>query len=229
MNADDLSSSLVNGLYYTLATKPEDVEALYVEGAPMTINFEGQDEVTVTSGYADKLIKGNHFIMRCDGIQLGEEITAHASGFIGIGGKYYQSNEMFVFAVNPIEHPIIYQSSTYTPVADPNWKPVEVVQPKKEEPKKEEPPKKKEAVQVEGDKIIYTRAVLVTNIPPKEEKIVLTRYQDFGVISRYAIGRNQMLIEYENPADVARAIERGSFKWSNRQIKVKGMPQGYKI
>ena len=237
MNSDELSHYYINALYSALVQSPEEANKFYDEKAVLTQKFCDQDEITVKEKFGEALIKGDHVIMRCDGIQFGDEITAHASGYVKFEDKYYQSNEMFVFQAKADPH-ILYQSSYFTPVEDPEWKPVEIPKPKEEKPKeeekKEEKPKSTEPVEVRSsNELMYNRTVLFQNLPIKAEQSDLIKERLLNkhgnVITKYCKGKAKILVEFENPSSSSRVIENGDFQGRGRTIKVKGMPQGYQL
>ena len=233
MNSDELSHYFINVIYSSLIQNSEEVNKFYDENAVLTQKFCDQNEITVKEKFGETLIKGDHVVMRCDGIQIGDEITAHASGYLKFEDKYYQSNELFVFRAKS-DPTVLYQSSYFTPVADPAWKPAEIPKPKEEKPKeekKEEKPKVPEPVEVRSsNEMMYNRTVLFQNLPIKAEQsdLIKERLLKHGnVITKYCKGKAKILVEFENPSSSARVIENGDFQWRGRTIKVKGMPQGY--
>ena len=235
MNSDEIGHYYVNLLYATLQNSPEEVDKLYDPSAVLTQKFCDEEEITIKEKFPESLVKGEHVVMRCDGIQIGDEITVHASGYVKLEDKYYQSNEMFVFKAkaDPI---ILYQSSYFSPVLDPEWKPVEPPKPKEEKPKEEKKPEKPEIpepveVQSSND-LMYNRTVLFQNLPFKAEPfdLIKERLMRPGVIiTKYCKGKAKILVEFDNPSSCVSVIEKGDFTWKGRSIKVKGMPQGYHL
>lgn len=233
MNSDEVGHYYVELIYTALKDSPETVNKYYDQSATLTQKFCDEEEKTFKEKFNENLINGDHVIMRCDGIQLGDEITVHASGYVKKDEKFYQSNEMFVFKASSPEPLVLYQSSYFLPVQDPNWKPVEIVKPPpKPEPKEEkkEPAPPPDPVEVKSPaELMYNRTILCQGLPFKCEPslIIKDRLMRHGIVTKYCKGKGQILVEYENPASLTRMLEQGEFQWKGKKIRVKGMPQGY--
>ena len=232
MIVDEVGKYLIEKVYGDLISSSGiDVNNYYAKDAVLNQKFCEEEEINATKNYKDVLLKGEHVIMRCDAMHIGEEITAHASGYVKLDEKFYQSNEMFVFKSGGDEPCILFQSSYFSPVEDPNWKPV-VIPVAKPEVKEQKPPEPviPDPIEVKSEgELMYNRTVLLSNLPFKfdHKDILKERLERYGIITKYFIAKGSVLAEFENPHNAVSVLQAGTFKWKGRDIKIKGMPQGF--
>lgn len=74
------------------------------------------------------------------------------------------------------------------------------------------------------DVLIKSRTVLAINLPYSvPQSNILPEFKIYGKITRYATVKGRILIEFENPNSLTRALNDGNFYWNDRYIKIKQM------
>lgn len=123
--------------------------------------------------------------------------------------------------------PVPPATGTTKPVTDPktttaNSKPSQTTTQQLPKSKGNE---EKNPVLVENPNIlIKSRTVLAYNLPfSVPQSSILPEFAIYGNISRYAIVKGRILIEFENPNSLSRALDDGNFYWNDRYIKIKQM------
>jgi hypothetical protein len=70
--------------------------------------------------------------------------------------------------------------------------------------------------------LMRARTILATNMPfNREQSDVLSEFEVYGPISRYATERGKIFIEFVNPDCVRQAMNDGDFEWGGRTIRIK--------
>lgn len=72
--------------------------------------------------------------------------------------------------------------------------------------------------------LIKSRTVLATNLPYNvAQSSIIPEFEIYGKITRYAVVKGRILIEFENPNSLMHALDDGNFYWKDRYIKIKQM------
>ncbi|KAK8891625.1 hypothetical protein M9Y10_028843 [Tritrichomonas musculus] len=75
-----------------------------------------------------------------------------------------------------------------------------------------------------ANSLIKSRTVLAYNLPFNiPQQSIIPEFEIYGKVTRYAIVKGRILIEFENPNSLMRALDDGNFYWNNRYIKIKQM------
>ncbi|OHS96769.1 hypothetical protein TRFO_36989 [Tritrichomonas foetus] len=103
---------------------------------------------------------------------------------------------------------------------------------KKEEPKKSSattPPSSHGPREVENpNSLIKSRTVLATNLPFNLPQVnIIPEFEIYGKITRYAVVKGRILMEFENPASLDSALNDGDFRWQGRLVRIKAMENGF--
>jgi hypothetical protein len=231
MNYDEVALRLVNMFYSEFAERPEAVDAYYSPTGKLIISSESEPESIVTSTWSGALKRGERSIFRCNALKNGENVMAHFSGVLHLGpDEHLQSNEMMVFSGQTNPFVIHYHSVHLSPIS--NWPVKEIVEPqpipppievpqKEEKPEKEEP-KRTGPSRVDDEKVLFaTRTILAENLPfSTDHAEIIPEFEIYGEVSRYAVTKGKILIEFVNPHAVQQAFKDGNFQWRGRMIRI---------
>lgn len=89
---------------------------------------------------------------------------------------------------------------------------------------------KKSTIRVNNPNVlISSHTILATNLPFNvPESNIIPEFEIYGEITRYAIDKGRILIEFENTSSLNDALNDGNFYWEGRYINIKQMENRFK-